>query len=70
MLQMEARYRGLILLLCLFVGLEKDAQAYTDPGTGVVIWQIVVAAFVGGMFYFRRILMKINSFLKKPDKTQ
>ena len=48
------RFRMAMLLVCLFVGLEREASAYTDPGTGALIWQMVAAAFVGGMFYFRR----------------
>ncbi len=38
-------------LLFVFRG---EARAYTDPGTGTLIWQMVAAGFVGLMFYFRR----------------
>ena len=34
---------------------EKQAHAYTDPGTGALIWQMLVAGLVGVGFYFRRI---------------
>jgi hypothetical protein len=44
-----------LLLLCLFIGFETEAKAYTDPGTGALIWQIVAASFMGAMFYFRKI---------------
>jgi len=27
---------------------------YADPGAGALIWQLALAAFVGGLFYFRR----------------
>jgi hypothetical protein len=27
---------------------------YTDPGYGTLIWQLLLAAFFGGMFYVRR----------------
>jgi hypothetical protein len=33
---------------------EMPAAAYTDPGSGALLWQILVAGFVGAMFYFRR----------------
>jgi len=28
---------------------------YTDPGSGTLAWQLILAAFFGGMFYFRRL---------------
>ena len=34
---------------------EREACAYTDPGSGALIWQMAVAGLVGVSFYFRRI---------------
>jgi hypothetical protein len=45
---------SLIAILLLF-GTERQAMAYTDPGTGALIWQALVAGFVGLLFYTRRI---------------
>jgi hypothetical protein len=59
-----------IVLLCLIVGFESEAKAYTDPGTGALIWQMVAAGFVGAMFYFRRIRTTISDFLKKRGDHQ
>ena len=59
-----------ILLLCLFVGLEMEAKAYTDPGTGALIWQLIAAGFVGGMFYLRRLRLLVTGFWKKQQKDQ
>jgi hypothetical protein len=28
---------------------------YADPGAGALIWQLLLGAFIGAMFYFRRI---------------
>jgi hypothetical protein len=28
---------------------------YADPGSGTLVWQLLLAAFFGGMFYFRRL---------------
>jgi len=47
---------------------EKDAWAYTDPGTGALIWQMVAAAFVGAAFYFRRFLTWFKT--KRNHSTQ
>ena len=47
-----------ILLLVLLVSFatEQEARAYTDPGTGAMIWQMLAAGAVGVIFYFRRFL--------------
>lgn len=34
--------------------LLPSTAAYTDPGSGAMLWQVLSAAFVGGLFYFRR----------------
>ncbi len=36
---------------------------YTDPGTGAMIWQLLVAAGLGGMFYFRHYIGKARALL-------
>jgi len=46
---------GLVALLLLLVGTERPAQAYVDPGTGMMIWQAVGAAALGCAFYFRKL---------------
>lgn len=46
--------RTLLLVLIVMIGTERQAQAYTDPGTGAMIWQMLVAGFLGAAFYFRR----------------
>jgi hypothetical protein len=35
---------------------ELFAFLYTDPGSGLLLWQVLLGAFVGVGFYFRRIL--------------
>ena len=47
-------WRVFPLLLLLMIATERQAHAYTDPGTGAMIWQMLVAGFVGAAFYFRR----------------
>jgi hypothetical protein len=63
-------FRIAMLLLCLFTGFESQAQAYTDPGTGALIWQVVVAGFVGALFYIRRITAFFSGFRKKQSDPQ
>lgn len=44
-----SRMRLLVLLLT-----PSGLFAYTDPGSGALLWQMMVAAFVGIMFSLRR----------------
>jgi hypothetical protein len=46
--------RALPFVLGLLIATEKEARAYTDPGTGALVWQMIAAAFVGLMFYLRK----------------
>jgi hypothetical protein len=43
-------------LLLLLTAIPGSASAYTDPGSGALIWQALAASFVGMMFYARRLL--------------
>jgi len=43
-----------LLIAILSFGTEHQAQAYTDPGSGMLIWQMLLAAVAGAAFYFRR----------------
>jgi len=46
-----------------------DAHAYIDPGTGALIWQLIVVACVGGLFYIKKFrnsfITKIKQWIKK-----
>jgi hypothetical protein len=47
--------RTIFLVALAMFATEREACAYTDPGTGALIWQMMVAGIVGVGFYFRRI---------------
>ena len=55
-----------ILYLCLLF--PVPAHAYSDPGSGLMLWQLTVSFFIGLLFYFRRILGFFTRFLKKDDE--
>lgn len=40
---------------------------YADPGSGALIWQLIVAALIGGAFYLRRFKERFFSFWKSPS---
>jgi hypothetical protein len=56
---------GLPTLLLLLMASEREARAYTDPGSGALIWQMLVAGFVGAAFQFR----KFTSWLKRKRRS-
>jgi hypothetical protein len=35
------------------------AFIYADPGSGAMIWQLLVASFLGGLFYLRSFIRRI-----------
>lgn len=43
-----------VLLVALLVGFVTEARAYTDPGTGVLLWQSLVAMLAGVGYYVRK----------------
>ena len=47
-----------IFLICLgmLIAAQTPAYAYADPGSGTLIWQILLAASFGVMFYLRRMI--------------
>ena len=56
---------GLPVLLLLLLASEREARAYTDPGSGALIWQMLVAGLVGSAFYFRKFI----SWLKRKRES-
>ncbi len=53
-----ARRVGKLCLVSLIIihATESEAHAYTDPGSGAMIWQMLVAGLIGAGFYFRKLL--------------
>jgi hypothetical protein len=39
------------------------AILYTDPGSGALIWQLLVASFVGILFYVRSFIRRITAMM-------
>jgi hypothetical protein len=54
----------LMLFLALSFAFERQAHAYVDPGSGLLIFQGISAVFSGALFYFRRRLK--NLFIRTP----
>ena len=54
---------------------------YTDPGSGIMLLQVLLASIAGALFYFRSIFLKLfrkdkttdtlqNSEEESPERTQ
>jgi len=58
---------GITLWMLVFI--TPVAHAYVDPGTGSLIWQFILAAFFGMLFYLRKIKKIVLSlFSKRTDE--
>lgn len=52
------------ILLLVIIPLTSTAYAYTDPGSGMLLWQMLVSAAVGGLFYFRKTISALREKFK------
>jgi hypothetical protein len=57
----------LMLLIALSVTFERQAHAYVDPGSGLLIFQGISAVVSGALIYFRRRIK--NLFTKSRPTT-
>jgi hypothetical protein len=57
---------GIAVLSFLSLLFPQNAYAYIDPGSASYVVQIIVAAFIAIMFYFRGYWHRIKEFFVKP----
>ncbi len=65
---MRGSMRSVFVILMALLASEDRLQAYADPGTGMLLWQGLIAGLVGSAFYFRR--LKSWIFAKKPESRE
>jgi hypothetical protein len=41
---------------------------YVDPGSGSYLIQVIIAAILGALFYFKHLWWKVKAFFWKPKK--
>jgi hypothetical protein len=46
----------------------KMTLLYIDPGSGSYLVQVIIAAILGGLFYFKNLWLRIKSFFMKNKK--
>ena len=54
-------------VFCVLLLFTAQAHAYGDPGSGALLWQLLLAAFFGGMFYIRRIVSWVRDKLGRKQ---
>lgn len=47
---------------------DIPAHAYIDPGTGTFLWQVVLSALLGSLFFARRIKTRLLHHLSHLRK--
>jgi hypothetical protein len=45
--------------------IEAVLLGYVDPGSGLLIWQMIGAAFVGLIFYFKKTRQFVGTLFRK-----
>ena len=53
-----------VVVVFFYLIFPLKVYAYLDPGTGSYIFQLIIAAFVGGLFAAKLFWNKIKIFLK------
>jgi hypothetical protein len=48
--------------------LAKVFLLYVDPGSGSYLIQVIIAAILGALFYFKNLWWKVKAFFWKPKK--
>jgi hypothetical protein len=60
--------RSLALAILYVLLVPKDARAYTDPATGSMILQLLMAGAVTAAFYFRRWLARFFGLFRRGHR--
>ena len=71
----EPVFRAVAAALVLFLGFGPQAHAYIDPGTGSLVIQGLIAAFVGAAFalknfYYTKVKRVIDFVLRRKPAAQ
>jgi hypothetical protein len=59
------KFSVLVFLLFFAILSPSPAHAYLDPGTGSLVFQIVIGFVLGGLFTFRTYFSKIKALIVK-----
>jgi len=66
---MLPRVSGLVTLAMWLMATPQPAQAYVDPGSGAMVWQMLAAAAIGSLFYVRKVFTWVRDRLSSSRMT-
>jgi hypothetical protein len=58
-----ALFSSALSLFLILLAVPQQANAYVDPGTGAMLWQVAAAAVIGSLFYVKRVFGWLKSGL-------
>lgn len=66
----SSTYLRVSAVIFLLMAVEQHAHAYTDPGSGMLILQLLGSAALGALFYFQRARQWMASLFRrsKPEE--
>ena len=56
------------VVICMII--TDDGHAYIDPGSGALVWQALLAAFVGVTFYMRSIIRRVKEWVSPKKENE
>lgn len=62
------RHRTTLLSVILLLSAAQQAYSYTDPGSGMLLLQILGGAAIGCLFYVRRFFSWLGGKKKAPHQ--
>ena len=57
-------FKGFLVVLLISVIFNDKAYAYIDPSSGSVLFQVIIAGLVGGLYAIKVYFRKITAFFK------
>lgn len=61
------KFKKPLIVAGILLALPLSAMAYVDPGSGMLMWQGLIAAIGAGGVFAGRIWRGVKSIFKKPD---
>lgn len=56
---------SVVVAVLLLLSLPGNAKAYTDPGSGILLWQSIAAILLSLLFYLHRFKVWLFTLIKR-----
>jgi hypothetical protein len=61
---------ALLIAMSVFLIVPQQAYAYIDPGSGSLIWQVVIAALLSGGFLIKTYWRRLKQLVGRTEVSQ